>query len=553
MNYREFLNEIDKKLLEMSEQEKTHLLHEFARITKEENREAFLKIMEKQNKIEAKTYENQLNDIYNWFSKIDNKKIYFECTGDEVYDDYHHGEWVYEYNDKFNIGNTLESFLHIAENLLYERNYKEACKLYSIICMTLYPAIDIIFEETNQLTFKELHEENIIKVNLKHIAINLLYCQYKASPEERRVENIYECFHCNMFNNIHIDEIFSAGPEEIIEIDDFIEEWLEYLKNTDEKLATELLSDILDSYYDMNKLCETAKETMEIHPAISLTYCKKLLENEDFETIINFGKEVLAKMNPDIEIRSKILNIAAFAAEKLNDTTMKSKFSMGAFYSESSILNYIKLFDTDNYKKYSEAGILYIDTLPEKNYEITYDRNFEKLKNTISKERKSILHFFNMEFEQIQQIYDNTPFEWINGIKERIVSLFLLMLDKRPYYSKAGKRLIEDIQHYRFSTTESYDKSFEEYFLIWKDKINLPQQEYDKYISWCEKQVEKRVYDITSKKNRGLYYKAAELLVQMGEVLESNGKANGKLLTVNHYKQINSRKSAFKAEIDKLL
>ena len=99
-----------------------------------------------------------------------------------------------------------------------------------------------------------------------------------------------------------------------------------------------MLADILDSYYDMNKLCKTAKETIKIHPSISLIYCKKLLENEDFEAIVNFGEEILAKMDPDMKIRSKILNIAAFAAERLNDITMKSKFAMGAFYSESSIL-----------------------------------------------------------------------------------------------------------------------------------------------------------------------------------------------------------------------
>lgn len=68
MNYKEFLDKIDKKLIEMSEKEKTALIHEFARITKEENREAFLEIIE--NKNETKNYENQLNDIYSWFSKI---------------------------------------------------------------------------------------------------------------------------------------------------------------------------------------------------------------------------------------------------------------------------------------------------------------------------------------------------------------------------------------------------------------------------------------------------------------------------------------------------
>ena len=551
MNYKEFLNKVDNKLLEMSEKEKTALIHEFARITKEENRKAFLEIIE--NKVETKSYENQLNDIYSWFTKINNKEIYFECTGDEIYNDHWHGQWVYEYSDKFKIGSKIENSLQIAENLLYQKNYKEAYKLYNTICMTLYSAIDIDCEETNELDFEELHEENLININLRHTAINLLYSQYQASSPEKRVENLYSSFQWNMFNNIRIDEIFSVGPEEINGVDDFIEEWIDYLKTNDEQLAAKLLADILTSYSNMNKLSEAAKETMAIHPSISLIYCKKLLERNEFETIINFGKEILVKMDTDIQIRSNILNIAAFAAEKMNDTHMKSTFAMDAFYSKSSILNYIKLFDTDNYKKYSEDGIIYINTLPEIDLEIRHHRNFEKLKNTISEKEKNIIRFFNMEFEEIQQICENEQLGWIYGNSEIIIPLFLLMLDKRSSYSKAGKRLIEDIQSSSFFEIETYNRPFNEYFFIWKEKVNLSKEEYDKYILWCEKQVEKIVSDITNKNSRHVYYKAAELLVQMGEVLESNGKLNGKLLTANHYKKINSRKSAFKAEIDKLL
>ena len=43
------------------------------------------------------------------------------------------------------------------------------------------------------------------------------------------------------------------------------------------------------------------------------------------------------------------------------------------------------------------------------------------------------------------------------------------------------------------------------------------------------------------------------LMTYIAGLVKSNGKINGKLLTANHYKKINSRKSAFKAEIDKLL
>lgn len=160
-----------------------------------------------------------------------------------------------------------------------------------------------------------------------------------------------------------------------------------------------------------------------------------------------------------------------------------------------------------------------------------------------------------MDFNKIQQICikDRETLGWSNSFKGMAIPLFLLMLDKNKHYSKAGTKLITNLQNRIVFNEKDYGKSFIEYFTMWKERIELTEEEYIQYILWCEGEVAKRVEGITGNNHRNSYHKAAELIVQMGETLESNGKVNGKMLTVDYYKKLNSRKSAFKAEIDELI
>lgn len=552
MNYKEFIEKVDKRLSDMSEDEKAKLIHNFARVTKQEDRKKFFEFMQS-NYVDEK-YEVEIKEINEWCQKIKDRKVYFECTGDEVYNDYYHGQWVYEYVDEYKIGETIENILQIAEKLVYQKKYKQAYELYETICMMSYSALDTDCEEFSELQFMELFEEELIDVDIRNISLHLLYSKYQSTNPIKCAKEIYELFKFDMFSEIHIDEFFSVGPEEIINVDGFIEQWIQYLKNKDEELAAKLLADILLSYDDIEKLSEVAKETIKVHPSIYLVYCEKLFDKGEYGKIVELGKMAIELIDIKLKIRSDILNIAVAAAEIIGDRLSKSIFAMEAFYSNSNVINYIKLFDTDNYEENVSKGAEYIKNIINPHYRKNV-YNFEKQENSISLDTKNIICFFNMQFENIQEKCnkDKNWLGWSNSFKGIAIPLFLLMLDKRNYYSKAGRKLIIGIQYKILFNRKNYERSFEEYFLIWKENLKISNEKYEEYISWCEKQVKGRVDAITGGNYRGSYYKAAELIVQMGEVLEANGKTNGKMLTVEYYKKLNSRKSAFKAEIDELI
>lgn len=69
---------------------------------------------------------------------------------------------------------------------------------------------------------------------------------------------------------------------------------------------------------------------------------------------------------------------------------------------------------------------------------------------------------------------------------------------------------------------------------------------------WLEKEVDKRAEAVVGGGHRKSYYKAAILIVALGETLESNGKFHGRMALIEYYKKMYSQKSAFRAEFEML-
>jgi len=69
---------------------------------------------------------------------------------------------------------------------------------------------------------------------------------------------------------------------------------------------------------------------------------------------------------------------------------------------------------------------------------------------------------------------------------------------------KAGEKLIEDLK-YRLNYSNDDDKSFVEHFFIWKEKIRITSEQYEKYITWLHSEVDKRTDAVVGGGFRGRY------------------------------------------------
>lgn len=551
MNYNEFIKIIDEKLAAMSNNEKGKWIHDLARTIKEEERDKFLNSLDGNNKCNEIIYD--IKEIQDWSEKVQNGDIYFECSYREVYDENHWRDYYYEYYDNHEIGKMLTFAFQVAENLLCQKRYNEAVDLYNMLMDMSFQAYDVDDEETIDLELEELIDEKLVSLNFKQIMLNLMYAKYQTSRGKERVAALFTYFKSNFSRDIKLDELFLIGPEELAETDVFLEEWITFLKCEDGDLAGSLLFEACILQGGIEKLWKVAKEAAQRHPLLYLKACECLLDKKREAECEKLGLEAINILGETLVTRGKVADLTAKAARKLGHEEIVLECYKVAFNSESTLNHYLRLHEIEDGKNIVATEVRKFKKLPEKSAFEFGNINNQMKKNHISKEQKKILLFFSGEFDSIYEECeeDKTYLGWSDNIKGVIVPLFLLCLDRNKHFSKAGEKVIDEIK-YRLNYSEEDEKSFLDRFLTWKDKIKITNEQYEKYITWLQKEVDKRTEAIVGGGFRKSYYKAEGIIALLGEVMESNGNIGAKEIIIEHYKKVHSKKRAFKAELEDL-
>ena len=105
---------------------------------------------------------------------------------------------------------------------------------------------------------------------------------------------------------------------------------------------------------------------------------------------------------------------------------------------------------------------------------------------------------------------------------------------------------------YRMGFAGSEGETFSDYIRAWRMSENIPEEEKEKYIQWLKKEIDRRTEHVVGGGYRKSYFKAAKLVVLLGEILEERGEADGMRKLIEYYKKKHTRKRAFKSEIEEL-
>ncbi|MEN8906227.1 MAG: hypothetical protein ABF289_09755 [Clostridiales bacterium] len=553
MNYNEFMKIVNNKLLIMTDIDKTKWIQNIARTTNKNERIKFLNSLSENKDIEI-SKKNEIQKIEKWCEKIESGEIYFECVGYEEYgESYWDRDYTYEYTDTFNIGETISRSFQVAEDVLFQKEYKEAAKLYELLFNLNFSVLENDIEEWRNIELDELVENRLLKIDLRNIFLNMLYTKYQIIDGKERASEFYQYISRDICKDIKIEEIFTVGPEEPKNIDLFIVEWIEFLKDIDGDLAGNLLTEACLYHGGITFLSKLAKDVSEKHPVLYKYACEYMLNDENYVECEKLGLEAINVLPEKLIIRGKIAGLTLKASTKLKNTNNIKKFSKAAFYSESSLNNYLRLYELPDCSILTDEAANHAKRLAEKTqFQMNY-KNTQLHVNIISKEDKNIITIFNGDFDYIYGMCkkDKALLGWSSSFKGIAIPLFVLILDKNDKMTKAGKKLISEM-NYRLGFEEKDDINFIESFLIWKNKMNITEDHYNKYVEWLKKEIDKRVEAVVGGTHRKSYHKAAAIITAFGEMLESNGVFNERKNLIDHYKNIHSRKRAFKAEFEEL-
>lgn len=564
VTYRDFITIVHEHLQNMTEEEKTRWIHEVARKQKEPQWGDFIASFTSSG-IQF-DYSEQIESIYDFINKIDATELYFDCEEIEYYEEgYWESDYRTEYKDSMEIGKQLSQAFEVAENLLMNKQYQHAAELYEQLC-----AISITvfgdYGDYDPLGLTDMINEELISINIKTIGLNLLYSHYQYLSGPYLIKRFTHYFSQKMFDGIKFNEILTVGPEELNNINDFLEGWICALSELKTNRAGELLTEACLELGGTERLHKEAQKLYNIHPVLYENLCKKYMDSEQFEMCEKTGMEALQIIQKSLTIRSRIADILLSAATKRGNTKIINQVIPEAFYSRSSLNNFFRLFELPEYKKITENAARYVELLPNdscsrtesykwSSYDIKIARKHNQWEeNNLTPFEKTIIFFFNMEFESvIEKCEQNKGFlGWSSGdVRGVVIPLLLLMMNKNNIISKAGNALIEDIK-YKLDFEENEKQNFIDCFQAWKAKISLSNEQFEYICQWLREMVQKRTDAVVGGNYRKSYHKAAKLIVAFGEMLESNRDYGAKEREIANYKKQHSRKSAFRAELDDL-
>ncbi|NSW92463.1 MAG: hypothetical protein HPY74_17700 [Firmicutes bacterium] len=226
MNYKIFIQKSDEILDSMSMEELRRCLHNIARKTPESKRESFLQLLEdycdqdgredSKKKFQYKRLipdekvKEELRDIKRIFAKIKNGEL---CLSAQGYEDYSNGywssDWIWEYEDNEGIGRIIEDAVLFAHDCMNDCRYEEAVTIFKLVMDTQVFAKDKYGGDSFELSLEEMVDEKLVGINLRVLALDVLYSEYQLQTAAQRAIVLYSYFTYPYFKEIRIEDIFS--------------------------------------------------------------------------------------------------------------------------------------------------------------------------------------------------------------------------------------------------------------------------------------------------------------------------------------------------------
>lgn len=500
--------------------------------------------------------KEKMDEIKEWFRQIEEDELYLEASEYEDYSgSYWDSDWVWEYSDPNGIGTKLTIAAEFAQDCLNDRRYEEAFDIFEgLLNLNVTAETD---DEDISLDLEELNEEDITDMDLTKLALSVLYADYQLRKPEERAEGLYLYFDYSIFKDIHVEDMFRMGREELTEQDRFWEDWISLLETKTGTASSRLLQEAALYYGGTEGLTKIAERSFHSHPSMGLSVMNEYQQSHSYEEMLNFAEKAMKELEKGSRIRGEIAQEAAFAASCMNRLEETREYCYEAFYGLANVRSYLRLFgETEMAQRYGAKANAEIRT-----HRVKAESQFEDY----------ALAFYAGDFEntKIRCGDPEISLGWTGKFTRMGLSLFLLYLYEGKKPGKAIAAIadqigFEDIQEQKrdylsFETKiqqecmEYHISIFWDYFQRWKNTTFMEQEEKDRYLSWIEKIAYNRADAIAGGQFRRHYSESARLLAALGEVKESMGSTGARMAIRTEFKKKFPRHSAFQSAMNSWL
>lgn len=522
---------------------------------------------EKTVRMSQQFVDEKMRQLKIWMNQIDEGELTLDVEEYEDYsEDYWDRDWVTEYYDNQGIGDKILYAIQLAKDCVDDCRYQEANLIYEWLWVMEVCAESEYSEECDPADLQDLTEHNIIRTDLKQLALLTLYAAYQVLDADRRAENLYLYFSHRAFQDLHLEDMLQVGREELAETPCFWEDWITLLKKEEGDVEARLLQEAILYQGDVERLVAVAEEVCNLHPSLYLAAMEAYYKRHEYEQIEKIAETALVKIDKRLKIRGDIALKAAYAASCLSHDEQMMRFCWECFYSDSTVRNYLRLFGTKEMaQQYGMRGkeVLFSGLKGEERYQI---RKKELCQNQIGKWNYYELCFYTGDFGTAKQASKNPSgsLGWSSSFIDRGIRLFLLYLYENPQPSKAASSVAQqvgfvddplsyDSMHFESAVAEESRarkvSTFWNYFQRWKQYFPMEQKERKRYLAWAEKIVYSRADAIVSGQHRSHYHEVAVLLALTAENKEAMGVQGARQEIFAQYRKKFPRHSSFQGEM----
>lgn len=192
-------------------------------------------------------------------------------------------------------------------------------------------------------SLEELIDKDVIRVKCKEAILKLLYLYYQTYEGETRVKKIYGILLGSHYLKITLEEIFTAGPEEVGGIEKFLSDSMTHLEEIEGDNAAILLTDAALLLGSSDYFSAVAKKSGEKHPLLHLKVCELFLQENRNDEALQSALWALENLPRNLEIRADIANKAAEAAKNLGQMETYRYAIEENYYANTTPFNFLKL------------------------------------------------------------------------------------------------------------------------------------------------------------------------------------------------------------------
>lgn len=533
MEYSTFINETERAIEQMNESEKTVCLQNLIRIADKDQLEQVYQVVVggAQSK---QLLEQEFKQWKQYLEKLDSMSGHFvvEVDRDQPYD-YWDDEEYYIYHDPKEIGPKLNACAAFAEKLLLAQSYTYAKELYETLYLMPFYVYSEEMEDYFESDLEELAEHNIVSLNPNQFATSYLYTIYQTTAANERPKKLFRAWSMQLCYAVKLADVFSAGAEPLPDNQKFLEEWIAFLQNKTERMATELFLEAVKlskTYTDNEALLRLAKKTRTTKPEVYLWLIEKLILEAKFDKAITIGKAALQDIPQRFSQRSEIAeSLIALAKEQQVDTNIRYLLEE-SFYSLPTIDKLLQLLETGLSSTEMDRIIQFVSQK--------------------QVEHRLVMLFFLQQFDTCYTgaARNKQALGWRTSSKGQLIPLFLLLfMDNLD--TPAATLLEKEIAYFIYPGNWS---DFVAAFKHWKACVHPDAKTKEKIFAWCQKEIKKREEALIQTQYRDHYARAAALVIAMGEAEEALGNLGAAERNWQYYRQKHSRKSSFGREMKRL-